>query len=89
MIGGQSDSVGTDARVSEPMAGDEFEGPMTQISLEAKSVFGSNAAEYAASVAGSIHLSLDDAICPGFRSRAAAGAISQILSDSIFKSCSS
>ena len=41
MIGAQSDSIGTDARGSEHMAGDESEGPMKQISLEVKSVFGS------------------------------------------------
>ena len=53
MIGAQSDSIGTDASGSEPVAGDESEGPMTQISLDVKSVFGSSADECAASVAGS------------------------------------
>ena len=76
MIGAQSDSIGTDARDSEPMAGDEFEGPMTQTSLEAKSVFGSIADECAASVAGSIHRSSDGTICSGLRAGAAAGVIS-------------
>ena len=38
MIGAQSGLIGMDARGSEPMAGDESEGPMTQTSLEAKSV---------------------------------------------------
>ena len=55
MIGSYSNSIGTDARGSEPMAGDESEGPMTQIYLEVKSVFGSSADECASSVAGSIH----------------------------------
>ena len=41
MIGAQSDWIGMDAGSSEPMAGDESEGPMTQTLLEAKSVFGS------------------------------------------------
>ena len=76
MIGAQSGSIGTDARSLEPMAGDESEGPMTQTSLEAKSVFGSIADECAASVAGSIHPSSDGAICSGSKARAAAGAFS-------------
>ena len=63
MIGAQSDSIGTDARGSEPMAGDESEGPMTPPSQEVGSVFGSNADECAASVAGSIHPSSDGMIC--------------------------
>ena len=69
MIGAQSDSIGTDARGSEPMAGDESEGPMTQTSLEAKSVFGSIADECAASVAGSIHPSSEGTVRFGFRAR--------------------
>ena len=76
MIGAQSNSMGTDVRGSEPMAGDESEGPMTQTSLEAKSVFGSITNEYVASVARSIHPSPDGTICFGFRAEAAAGAIS-------------
>ena len=75
-IGARSDSIGMDARGSEPMDGDESEGPMTQISLEVKSVFGSSADECAASVAGSIHPSSDGAICFGSRAEAAAGAFS-------------
>ena len=67
MIGAKSDPMGTDARGSEPMAGDESEGPMTQTSLEVKPVFGSIAAECAASVAGSILPSSDDAICTKFK----------------------
>ena len=76
MINAQSGSIGTDARGSEPMAGDEFEGPMTQTSLEAKSVFGSIADECAASMAGSIHPSMDGAIGSELRVGAVAGAIS-------------
>ena len=67
MIGAQSNSIGTGVRGSEPMVGDNSEGPMTQTSLKAKSVFDSNTAECAASVAGSIHPSLDGAICSGLR----------------------
>ena len=73
MIGAQSDMMGTDARGSEPMARNESEGPMTQTSLEEKSVFGSIAAKCAASVAGSIHPSSDGTICFGFRAGAATG----------------
>ena len=62
MIGAQSDSIGTDAGGSEPMAGDESNGSVTRVSEEVKSVFGSIAAECAASVAGSIHPSSDGAI---------------------------
>ena len=58
----------------EPMAGDESEGPMKQISLGAKSMFGSITDECAASTAGSIHLSSDGTICSGSKARAAAGA---------------
>ena len=76
MIGAQSDSVGTDARGSETMTGDESAGPMTKISLEVKSVFGSSTDECAASVAGSIHPSSDGASCFGSKARAAAGVFS-------------
>ena len=76
MIGAQSGSIGTDVRGSEPMAGDESEGPMTQNSLEAKSMFGSIADECAASVAGSIHPSSDGTVRSGSKARAAAGAFS-------------
>ena len=89
MIGAQSDSIGTDARGSVPMAGDESEGPMTQTSLEVKYVFGSIVIECAASVAGSIRPSSDGMICSGLRSRATAGVISRPPSDGRSKSCSS
>ena len=65
-----------DARGSEPMDRDESEGPMTQTSLEVKSVFDSITVECAASVAGSILPSSDGTIYTGFKARAAAGVIS-------------
>ena len=76
MIGARSSSVGMDARGSEPVAGDESEGPMTQTSLEAKSVFGSIVDECAASMEGSIHPSSDGMICFSSKARASAGAFS-------------
>ena len=76
MISAQLGMMGTDARGSDPMAGDESEGPMKNTSLEAKSVFGSIAAECAASVAGSILPSSDGTICSRFKAGAAAGVIS-------------
>ena len=51
-IGAQSGPMGADMRGSEPTAGDESKGLMTQTSLEVKSVFSSFAVECAASVAG-------------------------------------
>ena len=89
MSGAQSDSIGTDVRGSDPMAGDESEGPMTHISLEMKSVFGSSADECAALVAGSIHPSSDGAICSRLGAGAAIGAISRTPSDGRSKSCTS
>ena len=76
MTGAQLDPMGTDARGSDLMAENGSEGPTTQASLEVKSVFGSIAAEYAASMAGSILPSLDGTIYTGFEARAAAGVIS-------------
>ena len=54
MIGAQSDPMGVDACGSEPMAGNESEGPRTQTSLEVESVFSAIAVECVASVVGSI-----------------------------------
>ena len=85
----QSDSIGTDTRDSEPMAGDESEGPMAHASSEAKSVFGSIADECVASVAGSIHPSSDGTICSGLRAGVATGVISRTPSDGRAKSWSS
>ena len=89
MIGAQSGSIGTDAHGSEPMAGDESEGPMTLTSSEAKSVFGSRADECAASMAGSTHPSSDGTIGSRLRAGAATGVISRTPSDGRSKSCSS
>ena len=89
MIGAQSGSTGMDARGSEPMAGDESEGPMTQTSLEAKSVFGSTTNECAASVMGLIHAPSEGTMCSGLILGATAGAISRILFDGRSKSCPS
>ena len=79
--------MGTDVRGSKPMAGDEFEDPMTQTSLEAKYVFGSIAVECATSVAGSIHPSSDGTIGSRLRAGAATGVISRTPSDGRSKSC--
>ena len=68
--------MATDARGSEPMAGDESTVPVTHIPLEVGSVCGPNAAEYAASVAGLSFPSSDGAIYSGSRARAVIGAIS-------------
>ena len=76
MIGAQSDWIGTDAGGSEPLAGEESKGPVTRVSWEVKSIFGSIAAECAASVAGSIHPSSDGTICSGLRDGVATGVIS-------------
>ena len=89
MIGAQSDSIGTDAGGSEPVAGDESNGLATRVSWEVKSVFGSITTECAAYVAGSIHPSSDGMICSGLRAGAAAGVISRTPSDGRSKSCSS
>ena len=79
MTGAQLDSTGTDARGSDPVAGDESEGPMTQLSQEVGPVFGSDADDYAASMAGSIHPSSEGVICSGLIPGAAAGASSNTV----------
>ena len=89
MIGAQLDLVGMDARGSEPMAGDESEGPMTQTSLEAQSVFGPNTEECAASGAGYIHPSLEGMTRSGTKYGAVAGAMFRILSDCRSRLCAS
>ena len=75
-IGAQLGPMGTDTRSLKPIVGNEYEGPMTQTSLEVKSVFGSIVVECAASVAGSILPSSDGTNCTGSKARAAAGEIS-------------
>ena len=88
-IGAQSDSMGADAHGSEPMAGDETKVSMIQSLLEVRSVFGSSAAEFAVSVARLSLPSSGGAICSGSRARAVTSAISCMLSDDRFRSCSS
>ena len=87
MTGAQSDSMGMDARGPGPTTENKSGGPETQISLEVESVFGFNTDRCAASMAGSIHPSLDGTICSGSKSGAMAGAICRILSDGRSKSC--
>ena len=89
MIGPQSDLIGTDAGGSEPMAEDESNGSATRLSQEVKSVFSSITTESAASMAGSIHPSMDSAAGSELRVGAVVGAISWTLSDGRAKSCSS
>ena len=76
MIGAQSDSIGTGAGGSESVAGEESDSSASRLSRRVRSVFGSIAAEDAASVAGSIHPSLDGATGSELRVGAVAGAIS-------------
>ena len=89
MTGTQSDSIGTDACGSDPVAGDESKGPMTPPSQEVGSVFGFDANESAASVAGSIHPSSEGTTCSQTKSGAIAGVMSRILSDGRSRSCTS
>ena len=87
MTGAQSDSIGTDVRGLDPIAGDESRGPMTPPSQGVGLVFGSNTDECAEFMAGSIHPSSNGAICFGLIPGAAGGAISRIQSDRRSKSC--
>ena len=89
ITGAQPGSAGSGERGLEPTAGYESGGLVSQASLGVRHVFGSTADECAASRAGSIHPSLGDAICSGFRSRASIGVISRALSGSRSKPCSS
>ena len=89
MIGAQSDLMGTDARGPEPKTRDKSGGPVTHISLELESVFGSNADECAACGAGSIHPSLEGMTCSAAKSRAVAGVMFRILFDCRSRSCTS
>ena len=75
MIDDRSSSTCADARGSNPVAGNESEVPVAQIPPEVGSMCGSNAAEFAASVAGLSFLSSDGAICSRSRARAVTGAI--------------
>ena len=76
MIGVQSDSIGTGAGGSESMAGEGSGSLATRLSCKVRSMFGSIAAEGKASVAGSIHPSIDGTTGSELRVGAAAGAIS-------------
>ena len=76
MIGAQSDSIGTGAGGSESVAGEGSGSLTTRLSCKVRSMFGSIATEGKASVAGSIHPSMDGTTGSELRVRAAAGAIS-------------
>ena len=76
MIGAQSDSIGTGAGGSESVAGEGSGSLTTRLSCKVRSMFGSIAAEGKASVAGSIHPSMDGATGSELRVGAAAYAIS-------------
>ena len=75
MMGAQLDSLGTGAGSSESVAGKGSSSLTTRLLCRVRSMFGSIAAEGKASVAGSIHPSMDGATGSELRLRAAAGAI--------------
>ena len=89
MIGAQLDSLGMGAGGSESVAGEGSGSLTTRLSCRVRSMFTSIAAEGKASVAGSIHLSMDGTTGSELRVGAVAGAISWTLSDGRAKSCSS
>ena len=76
MIGTQSDSTGTGAGGLESVAGEGSDSLTTRLLCKVRSMFGSIAAEGKASVAGSIHPSMDGATSSELRVRAAAGVTS-------------
>ena len=76
MIGAQTDSLGMGVGGSESVAEEGYSNLTTRLSCRVRSMFGSIAAEGKASVAGSIHLSMDGATGSELRVGAAAGAIS-------------
>ena len=76
MIGAQSNSIGTGAGNSESMAGERSGSLTIRLSCKVRSMFGSIAAEGKASVAGSIHPSVEGATGSELRVGATAGAIS-------------
>ena len=76
MIGAQSNSLGTGADGSESVAEEGSGSLTTRLSCRVRSMFGSIAAEDKASVAGSIHPSMDGATGSELRIGVAAGAIS-------------
>ena len=89
MIGAQPDLIGTGAGGSESVAGEGSGNLTTRLSCRVRSMFGSIADEDKASVAGSIHPSMDNATGSELRVGAAASAISWTLSDGRAKSYSS
>ena len=76
MIGAQLDSIGTGAGGSTSVAGEESGSLASRLSWRVRSILGSITNENAASVAGSIHPSLEGTIGSKLRVGAAAGAIS-------------
>ena len=76
MIGAQSDSLGTGAGGSESVVGEGSGSLTTRLSCRVRLMFGSIAAEGKASMAGSIHPSMDGATGSELRVGAAADAIS-------------
>ena len=76
MIGAQSDSIGTGAGGSEFVAGERSDSLSTRLSCRVRLMFISIANEGKASVAGSIHPSMDGATGSELRVGAAADAIS-------------
>src|SRR4051812_29589351 len=63
--------------------------PVTKMSSDFRSMFGSNAVESAPPSVGLSLLSLDSAICSGSTARAVTGAISWMWPDDRCRSCSS
>ena len=76
MIGVQSDSTGMGAGGSESVAGEGSGSLATWLSRRVRSMFGTIATEGKASVAGSIHPSMDGVTGSELRVGTAAGAIS-------------
>ena len=76
MIDDRSSSTYADAQGSEPVVGDESMVPVTQMSLEVRSMCGSNADQSATSVAGLSFPSSDGMICSGSKATAVTGASS-------------
>ena len=74
-IGAQPNSIGPGVGGSESVVGEGSDSLTTRLSCKVRSMFGSIAAEGKASVAGSIHPSMDGATGSELRVGAAAGAI--------------
>ena len=72
----RSSSASADAHGSEFMTKNESGVPVTKMSCEFRSMFGSNAVESAASAVGLSLPSSDGAICSGSMAGAVTGAIS-------------